>query len=746
MLNAGLVQAFANLNTDGFVRGMRTLKKQGDEFAKTMGPKFTQVGKTLTTSLTLPLGLAGGAMIKLASDAEETSAKFNTVFSSINADAQKSAKVLTDSFGLSKKASEELLGNTGDLLTGFGFTQSAALDLSTEVNKLAVDLASFTNFSGGAEGASAALTKALLGERESVKSLGISILEADVNAKMLVNTQKGLTFESERQAKAFATLQLAQEQSKNAIGDFSRTQNSFANQSRQLKAELEDLAVVFGNKLLPLATRLVGSARGMIESFSGLTDASKKFTVALGGIAFLAGPTLLFLGSLAKAYLSLQLALPKLIIAVKSLNLAMLANPYVAVGVAVAALAIKFNNARVEANKLKKEIQDVANLEFKVSSLQAVNDTIDKVSEKIEKIKKTGKDRVGLIGGNTAGEIKELKSLGQQLDILKQQRSNIVFGGFANELEAESKQANDLSQSVNRVSESISHLRTKTDKPVDIIIGGNWTDLFDIAKNAEMDLNLPEKIAPQGSMARLQQDLAKLQESLAFTADPEKFKSLQTQIETLEKRLHGMTAIPDKIAPEGSMAKLKQDLAALQLQLEFTADPVKFALLNEEIEDLQIKLGLLQGDAVKGTNSMAGLANSIGSIFERAALQGENLSQVLKGIIKQLAARAFVTGIGILLTGGVKEGSTFLKTMFGGMFHSGGVVQGSGDRMIRAKGGEMVLTKSQQKALSMGMTAPSGGGMSQGQIERAFSNALSRHIRGVSDRQIFEMSEKGRYN
>ena len=35
---------------------------------------------------------------------------------------------------------------------GFGFTQEEALKLSTEVNKLAVDLASFTNFSGGAEG------------------------------------------------------------------------------------------------------------------------------------------------------------------------------------------------------------------------------------------------------------------------------------------------------------------------------------------------------------------------------------------------------------------------------------------------------------------------------------------------------------------------------------------------------------------------------------------------------------------
>ena len=94
--------------------------------------------------------------------------------------AEDTAKTFRQSFGLSRKAAKQLLGDTGDLLVGFGFTEDAALDLSKKVNELAVDLASFTNFSGGAEGASLALTKALLGERESIKSLGIAITEADL--------------------------------------------------------------------------------------------------------------------------------------------------------------------------------------------------------------------------------------------------------------------------------------------------------------------------------------------------------------------------------------------------------------------------------------------------------------------------------------------------------------------------------------------------------------------------------------
>ena len=159
-------------------------------------------------------------LVRLASDAEETASKFGVVFSNISDDANAAAKNLVDNFGLSSTAAKTLLSDTGDLLTGFGFTQESALDLSNQVSTLAVDLASFTNYSGGAAGASAALTKALLGERESIKSLGIAITEADLKSYI---EDQGKSYETAtRQEKAQATLALAIRQSGNAIGDFAR--------------------------------------------------------------------------------------------------------------------------------------------------------------------------------------------------------------------------------------------------------------------------------------------------------------------------------------------------------------------------------------------------------------------------------------------------------------------------------------------------------------------------------------------
>jgi hypothetical protein len=261
------------------------------------GKKMVSIGKGLSLGLTLPIIAMGVASVKAASDAEETFSKFDTVFRDVKGSAEEAFKTLRNEYGLSSTASKQLLGDTGDLLTGFGFSQESALGLSTEVQKLAVDLASFTNFSGGAEGASQALTKALLGERDSLKALGIAILEDDVKKQMAINSAKGLTFETERQAKAQATLDLAIQQSGNAIGDYARTQDSFANQSRLMRSRLEDIAVELGQVFLPLMTKVVTVITSVINWFSGLDDGVKRTIVIVAAIVAAIGPLLVVFGT-----------------------------------------------------------------------------------------------------------------------------------------------------------------------------------------------------------------------------------------------------------------------------------------------------------------------------------------------------------------------------------------------------------------------------------------------------------------
>ena len=94
------------------------------------GKRIQSLGVTLSLAVTLPIAALGATAVKLASDFEETESKFFTVFSSIRQQADETAKNLRNNFGLSSRAALQLLGDTGDLLVGFGFTEEAALKMS----------------------------------------------------------------------------------------------------------------------------------------------------------------------------------------------------------------------------------------------------------------------------------------------------------------------------------------------------------------------------------------------------------------------------------------------------------------------------------------------------------------------------------------------------------------------------------------------------------------------------------------
>ncbi len=290
-MNAAALRAKASL------KGVED-RFQGIAFA---GEKIKKAGLALSIGLTLPILFIAKSLKDAARDAQETRSKFDTVFKGMAKESNSAASNLVANFGLSGTSARQLLSDTGDLLTGFGFTTDSALSLSTQVNELAVDLASFTNFSGGAKGASDALTKALLGERESLKSLGIAILEKDVKAKVSQLIAKGQRFETMRQAKAVATLAIAVEQSKNAIGDFARTSGELANQERITSARIQDLKESFGNALLPVALVLTKAIRSIVETLQELSPGAKKVIIVIAGIAAVIGPLLLLIGGLALA-------------------------------------------------------------------------------------------------------------------------------------------------------------------------------------------------------------------------------------------------------------------------------------------------------------------------------------------------------------------------------------------------------------------------------------------------------------
>ena len=285
-----LVVRITGDNAD-FKKKIGETKKEADVAGKSVGKSFD-----LMKVKTLALGVASTAVFvktigflkdsaKAAIDAQETFSKFEVVFQGMGTAAENAAKQFQDSFDLASSTAKEMLSDTGNLLTGFGATQEQALDLSVQINTLASDLASFTNYSGGAEGASRALTKAILGERESLKLLGIVIREEEINNKLAQKGQEDLTGNALNLAKAQATLEIALEQGKNAIGDYARTHDSAANTLKRAGEETKALQVAIGTALMPSVAYLgklwgtvAGALADVISKSNELREADKART------------------------------------------------------------------------------------------------------------------------------------------------------------------------------------------------------------------------------------------------------------------------------------------------------------------------------------------------------------------------------------------------------------------------------------------------------------------------------------
>ena len=264
--------------------------------------KMRRAGAIMSAAITVPVALIARSLKNAARDAEETRSKFATVFSDLGVNAEKTADTFAKNFGLAGTSARQLLGDTGDILVGFGFTEKATLDLSLKVNRLAVDLASFSNFAGGAEGASKALTKALLGEAESVKALGIVIRQDTPEYKGLVNWIQRTQKVSLVQAKALAALRIATKQSSKAIGDHARTLEELANQERLTSERIKDLKESFGRVLLPVAQKITRAIRSVAVWMANLSPSTKKTILIIAALVAVLGPLLLLLGSIALVF------------------------------------------------------------------------------------------------------------------------------------------------------------------------------------------------------------------------------------------------------------------------------------------------------------------------------------------------------------------------------------------------------------------------------------------------------------
>ena len=350
-------------NTTGLNKALTTASTRLNQF----GTRLQSIGTSLSTRLTLPIALAGGAAIKMASDFEESLNKVDVAFKDSSSIVKEFSKTTLENFGIAEGTALDMAALFGDMGTSMGIAVDSAAEMSTALVGLAGDLASFKNMN--IKEVTTALNGVFTGETESLKRLGIIMTE--INLKQFAQEQgikkniKAMT----QAEKVNLRFQFVLKNTANAQGDFARTSGGAANQMRIFQETLKELAANFGQIILPAFTKIVKKANVILKSFNNLDTETKKLILTIAGISAVIAPVIMVLGTFIKSvgFISsgVMTAIPvitKLGSALKILGTIALTNPIGIIVTGVSALTIGVIELLHRLNPVVSRIQTFFNL------------------------------------------------------------------------------------------------------------------------------------------------------------------------------------------------------------------------------------------------------------------------------------------------------------------------------------------------------------------------------------------------
>lgn len=325
------------LDAHGATRGIRDAQAGLEEFQE----KAMRLGAKLSIGVTAPLLAMGKTAVGAASDLSESINKVSVVFDDASDSVLEWSKNSSQAFGLSRRNALEAAGTFGNLFTSMGMATDESAGLSMNLVELAGDLASFNNIDPTV--ALEKLRAGLVGEVEPLRTLGVNLNQAAVEARAM---ELGLLHAGEEMSAQIAVqarYSLILDQTKNAQGDFARTADGMANSMRTAKADIENAMAVIGESLMPKVATAAQGVSGLAEQFASLPEPIQNTVLGLAGVAVAAGPVMSALAGLSKAVGLLA------------------ANPTIGVIALVAALALwiaKLQAASEENERVAGELLD----------------------------------------------------------------------------------------------------------------------------------------------------------------------------------------------------------------------------------------------------------------------------------------------------------------------------------------------------------------------------------------------------
>lgn len=273
------------------------LNSIGDKFKSIFSSSSSSGLAQQLKSLLLGAGVVKGieSAISLSSELTEAQNRLQYVFGESADSVTEFAQTTAKAYGLTENAATKFAATFGGILSASGIASDELADFSENLTKMTGDLASF--YDVDQDVFFKKLQAGLAGNSAALRTYGINVSATNLE---LYRMSKGIqtAYEDMDQAsRVILRYNYIVESASQAHGDFARTQFTWANQIRLLKAQFQSLAAIVGGyfvkTLLPVVRILNQIVAAAINAFTALAslfgfDASsiKELTGGAKGTVF----------------------------------------------------------------------------------------------------------------------------------------------------------------------------------------------------------------------------------------------------------------------------------------------------------------------------------------------------------------------------------------------------------------------------------------------------------------------------
>ena len=276
------LQVLITAQTSGLEKQLNSVKAQLGGLEKTASRtsgKLSSAFKSMfkgfsVVAIVAGLTKLGKQAVSTASDLQEVQNVVDVAFGSAAEEINKFASSAIQQLGMSEYTAKHMASTFMSMSNGMGIAADSGKNMSIGLTKLAGDMASFYNVEQDV--AQTALNSVFTGETESLKKFGVVMTEANLSAFAM---SQGITksYQAMSQSeKVMLRYQYVMNATKNAQGDFARTSNSWANQTRILKEQWSQLLGIIGKGLIQVLTPVVQALNKLLGYLISIGNAIAK--------------------------------------------------------------------------------------------------------------------------------------------------------------------------------------------------------------------------------------------------------------------------------------------------------------------------------------------------------------------------------------------------------------------------------------------------------------------------------------